>query len=88
MICVSICLGSACHLKGSYTVISTLQSLIKEHTLEESVEIKAAFCLGHCTKGVSVKIDDDTINNNKIYSVSPSTVIDFFNEEIIRRLTI
>lgn len=84
MICVSICLGSACHLKGSYTVINTLQALIKEHKLEENVEIKAAFCLGHCTNGVSVKIDDD----DKIYSVSPSTVIDFFNEEIIRRLNI
>ena len=88
MICVSICLGSACHLKGSYTVINTLQALIKEHKLEENVEIKASFCLGHCTNGVSVKIDDDTIDNNNIYSVSPSTVIDFFNEEIIRRLNI
>jgi NADH:ubiquinone oxidoreductase 24 kD subunit len=52
---LKICIGSACHLKGSYDVIEILQSLIKEYELEDKLELKAAFCLGHCTEAVSVE---------------------------------
>lgn len=81
MIIVSICIGSACHLKGSYDIIQTIQDLITKNKLEDKVNVKASFCLGHCTEAVSVSI------NEKIYSVSPQTVADFFHKEIIGRLS-
>lgn len=79
MTTITVCIGSSCHLKGSYDVISELQKLSKEHKLEDKVEIKASFCLGECTKAVSVKVDGD-----KVVSVNKNTVIDFFKDIILK----
>lgn len=81
MITISICIGSACHLKGAYNVIKGLQKIIEERDLENTVIIKGAFCLGECTKAVSVQINDE-----KIVTVSEETVEEFFNTNISRRL--
>lgn len=80
MLNVSVCVGSACHLKGSYEVIEKLKECVKNNDLEDKVTIKAAFCLGNCTEAVSTKIGD------KIYSVVPATAEEFFNEKIIEVL--
>ena len=62
MITIQVCVGSACHLKGSYDVIKSFQKLIEVYNMDKKVELKGAFCLGHCTEGVSVKInEEDTI---------------------------
>jgi NADH:ubiquinone oxidoreductase subunit E len=63
MIDILVCVGSCCHLKGSHEVIETYKRLIKENTLKEQVGLKASFCLGHCTNGVSVKINGDFISD-------------------------
>lgn len=82
MLDICICVGSACHLKGSYEVIDKLKDCVKRNKLENKVTIKAAFCLGHCTEAVSVKIDDI------IYSVEPSTAEEFFEEKVLRSLAL
>jgi NADH:ubiquinone oxidoreductase subunit E len=76
---IKICIGSACHLKGSYEVIEIFQSEIKKHQLGSEIELNAAFCLGECAKGVSVKIDD-----NSIISVSPKDAKEIFENYILR----
>lgn len=58
---VSVCIGSACHLRGSYDVKTTFQNLIAYHHLEDKVALEVAFCLGHCKDGVTIKIDDEII---------------------------
>ncbi len=78
MIKVSVCIGSACHVKGSYNVINSLQQLVEEFALADKVEINASFCLGHCTEAVSVRIDD-----NEVQSVSGATVREFFRQQIL-----
>ncbi|WP_105614509.1 NAD(P)H-dependent oxidoreductase subunit E [Vallitalea okinawensis] len=80
MLTIYVCIGSACHLKGSYDVINGFQEQVKAQKLDGSISINAAFCLGHCTEAVSVKIDDE------IHSVTPDIVEDFFNKEVLRRL--
>jgi NADH:ubiquinone oxidoreductase subunit E len=77
MLNVSVCVGSACHLKGSYDVIEKLKECVIKNNLEDKVTIKAAFCLGNCTQAVSTKIDNNT------YSVDPSTAELFFNEKVL-----
>ena len=81
MMNLSVCVGSACHIKGSYNVINSFQQIIEEYNLSDKVELKAIFCLGHCMQGVSVKIGD-----NDIYSVSPSTARNFFQVEVLPKL--
>ena len=78
---LKICIGSACHIKGSYNVISAFQQLVEEYQVFEQVELKAVFCLGHCTEAVSVQIDQ-----GDIYSVSGATARTFFKEEVLTRL--
>lgn len=81
MVTINVCIGSACHLKGSYNVIHGLQDIIKERQLEDQVVVKAAFCLGECTHAVSVKVDDD-----KVVSVSEETLQSFFEENVLGRM--
>jgi NADH:ubiquinone oxidoreductase subunit E len=78
---LSVCVGSACHIKGSYNVINSFQQIIEEYKLADKVELKAIFCLGHCTEGVSVKIDD-----SEVYSVSGATARKFFETEVMSKL--
>ena len=77
---IKVCVGSACYVKGSHDVIEQLQQLIRDYHLEESVILKASFCLGHCTEAVSVTIDDT------VYSVSKEKVSEFFIERVYRRV--
>ncbi len=71
---ITICVGSACHLKGSQKVIETLQKLVAERELEKKVELKAGFCLGKCAEGVTIKADDKLICN-----VTPENITEIFD---------
>ncbi len=55
---LSVCVGSSCHLKGSYDVIEAFKSLIEKYNAGGKIELRACFCLGHCSEGVSVTADD------------------------------
>ena len=62
MLSLSICVGSSCHLKGSYDVIEAMRQEIKKRQLEDKIELKAAFCLGQCGhQGVTIKVGDKIV---------------------------
>ena len=77
---VIVCIGSSCHIKGSRPVVEKLQELINKNNLNEVVDLGGTFCLGNCQKGVCVTIDD------QFYSVSPDTVEEFFEKEILSKV--
>lgn len=77
---VTICIGSACHLKGSREIIEQLQALVKEHGVGNRVELNGSFCSGNCVNGVCVTVDE------VLYSLKPEATKDFFENEILRRL--
>lgn len=52
---VKVCVGSSCHLKGSYDVIEALKAILKKYDVEDLVDLQASFCLGYCAEGVTVK---------------------------------
>lgn len=81
MIRVSICVGSSCHLKGSYQIIKLFEELIQAQKLENKVELKASFCLGRCTNGVSVDVDDIPLEG-----VTKLNAKEMFEENILKRL--
>ena len=59
---ISICIGSSCHLKGSYDIINLLKEQIAKHHLEDKVVLSASFCLGCCSAdGVSMKVGDQVL---------------------------
>ena len=60
MIELSVCIGSSCHIKGSYNVIQTFQQMIEENNLHGQVDFKGTFCMKQCDKpGVAVAIDNE-----------------------------
>ncbi len=74
---VKVCIGSACHLKGSYGVITRIQELVEANNLGDKIDVQAIFCLGHCVDAVSVETDDGTV-----HSVSLVNVDEFFEKNI------
>jgi len=77
MLELNVCIGSSCHLKGSYNILQTFQQLLEEENLHDKVDLKAQFCMKQCQNGVSVSIGDT------IYSVSPETAREFFREHVV-----
>ena len=61
---IKVCVGSACHLKGSYKVVNKFKDLLEVHNLNKEVILKSSFCLGSCKGDVSVSIDGKIKNVN------------------------
>lgn len=80
MLKLSVCIGSSCHLKGSYEIVQKFQKLIADNALEDKIELKATFCMKQCQNGVSVGLGDE------ICSVSPETAESFFTEKVMPKL--
>ena len=77
---VTVCIGYSCHIKGSRQVVEELQYLINDNGLGDKVELGGTFCMGRCQEGVCVTVDD------AFFSVSPETVNEFFNTEILPKV--
>lgn len=72
---IKVCIGSSCHLRGSYDIINLMKQSVEKNNLNQKIDIAAAFCLGKCGDGVSIKVDDQVIsgvtkeNFNEIFSI-------------------
>ncbi|MEG1519462.1 MAG: (2Fe-2S) ferredoxin domain-containing protein [Clostridia bacterium] len=81
MVKLEVCMGTACHLRGSRQVIEELQSLITKNNLKDKIDFCGKFCLGQCdNKGVSISL------NGKEYDVMPNEVLNFFNETVMAQV--
>ena len=79
---ITVCIGSACHIKGSQEVVEQLQKLIEAENLNDGIELSGTFCTGNCQKGVCVTVDGE------LHTVSPETVNDFFKSVVTPRLLV
>ncbi len=78
---VYVCVGSSCHLRGSYKIIELMKENIEKNGLEEKVNLSAAFCLGKCTTGVTIKVDEEIV-----CGVSPDNFDGIFKEYILEKV--
>lgn len=78
MLELTVCVGSACHIRGAYNVINRFQQLIAFHRLEGAVTVKAALCLGACSGKVSVRVGDGAV-----VGLLESETETFFTEHIL-----
>ncbi len=77
MVEVKVCIGTSCHLHGSYNVMMSFKQLIEEYNLHDKINLAGRFCTGCCQNGVSVTVNDTE------YGVSPETAGSFFRETIL-----
>lgn len=75
---IQVCIGSSCHVKGSYGVMSEFRALVAEKHLEDVVKVQIAFCLGICKDGVTIKIGE-----NIITGVSKDNVQQVFKKYVL-----
>ena len=80
---LKVCVGSSCHLKGSYDVIEKFKEIIKKYDVEDMVDLQASFCLGHCSEGVTVKADEEFLLN-----VNKDNAEDIFVKDILPILNV
>jgi NADH:ubiquinone oxidoreductase subunit E len=75
---LKVCVGSACHLKGSSEVVQTFQTLIQQYKLGPKLQLKGSFCMGHCEEAaISVEF------NKKVFSTTPEGAQEFFNSTVL-----
>ncbi len=77
---ITVCIGSACHIKGSARVVEQLEKLIEDHHVTDKVELAGIFCTGNCQKGVCTTFE------GKLYSLNDQNTEDFFTKEVLSRL--
>ena len=80
MVIVQICVGSACHLKGSQEIVELFQKAIEDNNLEDEITLCGSFCTGQCNRfGVTIQVNDE------IYTgITPSGFKEFFNNKILK----
>lgn len=96
---IKVCVGSSCHLKGSYEVIEAFKEVLKKYDVEDMVDLQASFCLGHCAKGVSVMCEgaapaaagpqvEEVDGGFIIHSMNASNVEELFASEIYPKINL
>lgn len=76
---VLICIGSACHVNGSYRVRERFAELVRQNHLEDRVQLGSSICLGHCDQGVSIQLDGRLITG-----VTPENAESVFENHILK----
>ncbi len=81
MIELSVCIGSSCHIKGSYNVIQIFQQMIEENSLHDRIGLKTNFCMRRCNcNGIAVSV------NGQAFDLTPETAREFLTTEVIPML--
>lgn len=80
MVKVSICVGSACHMKGAYATTQMFQEALEKAGIADKVDLRASFCMGECKDGPCVRVD-----GVKFHHVDQSCVESLVTEEILPR---
>ena len=76
---IQICVGSACHLKGSPEIVELLQKAVSENNLESEITLAGSFCIGKCNRvGVTVQVDDEIH-----IGITKENFKEFFKEKVL-----
>lgn len=81
MLTVTICVGSSCSVRGSDEFAAALEREIERRGLEDCIRLVGAFCMEQCSKGISVKVEDQQYR--EIHFLGAEA---FFEREILPRL--
>ncbi len=78
---IFVCIGSSCHLKGSYQIVNLMKENLDKNGIADKVNLNGAFCFGKCSgDGVTVKIDDEIISG-----VNKENFSEIFSSYVLRK---
>jgi NADH:ubiquinone oxidoreductase subunit E len=61
-----ICLGSSCFSRGNKDVVMFIKDYMRKNHLEDKFIFRGARCMGHCSNGPNLKINEDLIREVKL----------------------
>ena len=77
---VELCLGSSCLARGNSQTLQALGAYLKEEGLSDQVELAGHLCLGNCSKGPNLRIDNETYS-----SLDTASVLELVKRELYNR---
>ncbi|MEM5948204.1 (2Fe-2S) ferredoxin domain-containing protein [Spirochaetia bacterium 38H-sp] len=73
---IIVCMGSSCHSRGNAFTVKMISTWLKEHGLNQKIEVKGELCSGRCKEGPVVRI------GSRIYEhVQPEAIPDILSFE-------
>ena len=76
---IQICVGSACHIKGSHRIVELMNKAIDDYGLQDEIILTGSFCIGRCNPvGVTLQVDDDIHTG-----ITPENFKDFFTANVL-----
>lgn len=78
---ILVCIGSSCHVRGSYEIMNNLKAMMTEKDLDSQVQVKVAFCLGYCKAGVTIKVDEQLVTG-----VTRENLTEVFNKYVLKKV--
>jgi NADH:ubiquinone oxidoreductase subunit E len=79
VVTVTVCVGSSCHIKGSRQIIVRFNELLKEHGLEDKIELQGSFCMERCGEGLNWQIDEEPVTSSSV-----EEAIRTFTEKVLK----
>lgn len=79
MVFIQVCVGSACHLKGSQDIVELIEQTAQAFQVEDELVLSGSFCIGKCNRvGVTVQVNDDVH-----VGVTKENFMEFFRKNIL-----
>lgn len=79
MVFIQVCVGSACHLKGSQDIVELIEQTAQAFQVEDEIVLSGSFCIGKCNRiGVTVQVNDDVH-----VGVTKENFMEFFRKNIL-----
>lgn len=66
---MNICLGSSCFSRGNKDVVMFIKDYMRKNHLEDKFIFKGARCMGHCSNGPNININDELIEGVNISAI-------------------
>ena len=72
-----VCMGSACFSRGNIRTLELIQGYLKEHDLEQAVQVSGTLCQDRCRQGPNV-----TIQGECFCGLEPKAVLELLEERL------
>ena len=69
---LKICMGSSCFSRGNKKMLQIIQKYIRDHALEELIDLKGNHCFSECNNGPTIRIEGtlyEKIDQNSLLDI-------------------
>lgn len=72
---IIICMGSSCFARGNERNLAVIERYVREHELQDRVELRGSLCMGACAEGPNLMI-----GGQLYHDLDEGTVLDLLRE--------